>query len=188
MTRSLDHSFNTCREPVQASASRSWRRLTGWTTLLLMLSLTATATEFKELDWLDLLPEHDKQAMLNLPEFDHDSDGVPQDLPAVLQSTDIRKELDKNKVRIAGFVVPVEYDDAGTVTEFFLVPYFGACIHVPPPPPNQIIYVSYKKGLALESITEPYWISGVLKTESKMNEMALSSYTLDAEGVIAYQF
>ena len=55
----------------------------------------------------------------------------------------------------------------GRVTEFFLVPYPGACIHVPPPPPNQIVLVRYPQGLKLTDIYTPLWVSGTLKIESR---------------------
>lgn len=103
-----------------------------------------------------------------------------------LRSTNIRPEYNEKDIRIAGFVVPVEYDDNQTITEFFLVPWFGACIHTPPPPPNQIIYVKYPKGLKLEALYDPFWVEGKLLAEVVENELALSAYTLKAEGVKNY--
>ena len=54
--------------------------------------------------------------------------------------------------RIPGFVVPLKTTEDIRILEFFLVPYYGACIHVPPPPPNQIIHVKYKEGFTLEAL------------------------------------
>jgi uncharacterized protein len=69
-------------------------------------------------------------------------------------------------VRIPGFMVPFE-DGMSGVDEFLLVPYFGACIHTPPPPPNQIVYVKMQGGTRVEiNIWDPVYIEGVLEIES----------------------
>ena len=73
------------------------------------------------------------------------------------------------------------------ILEFFLVPYYGACIHVPPPPPNQIIHVKYKKGFKLEALYDPVWIEGTLKIEKTENDIASSSYSIVAENVSPYE-
>lgn len=104
-----------------------------------------------------------------------------------LVSTRVRPELDNTNIRLAGYIVPIDFDDNDVITSFFLVPYFGACIHVPPPPPNQIIYVRYAKGFTLENLYTPFWISGKLKVETIENDMALASYSLDASQLVEYQ-
>jgi hypothetical protein len=69
-------------------------------------------------------------------------------------------------VRIPGFMVPFE-DGMSGVDEFLLVPYFGACIHTPPPPPNQIVYVKMQGGQRVEiNIWDPVYIEGVLEIQS----------------------
>ena len=83
--------------------------------------------------------------------------------------------------------MPLEYNAEQQLTDFFLVPYFGACIHVPPPPPNQIIYVRIPKGMPLQDIYTPYWVQGALKIETKENDLGVSSYSLDALSVEVYQ-
>lgn len=103
-----------------------------------------------------------------------------------LVSTRVRPEFDNKGIRIAGYIVPLEYDDSMVIRSFFLVPYFGACIHVPPPPPNQIIYVHYPKGLTLDNLYTPFWVSGTLKVETVENEMALASYAMDAQRLEEY--
>lgn len=176
------------------SPQRSLDRLRAFSVFALFLMLIlglvrpASAQNLQELDWLDLLPDTDRQEMENMPELSHEGSGPPSNLPAVLQSAKVRQELDQRKIRIAGYIVPVEFDDNWTVTEFFLVPYFGACIHVPPPPPNQIIHVIYKKGVQLQSITEPYWIAGTLRTLATSNDIASSAYSLAADLIEPYQY
>lgn len=88
-------------------------------------------------------------------------------------------------VRIPGFVVPLEETKAG-MKEFLLVPYFGACIHSPPPPSNQIIHVlarSPAKGLrSMDAV----WISGTLKAARADTSMGVSGYRMDAVLVEPY--
>jgi hypothetical protein len=100
----------------------------------------------------------------------------------------VNKALDGNNVRLPGFIVPLEVSKEGKVTEFFLVPYVGACIHVPPPPPNQIIYVRDENGLALESIWEAYWVTGRLSITNRSTRLGAAAYQLAADKVEIYKF
>lgn len=88
--------------------------------------------------------------------------------------------LDGKAIRLGGYPVPLESDEKGNSTLFFLVPYPGACIHVPPPPPNQLVLVRYPKGIALDDIYAPLWVSGELKVEKISNELADAAYAMDA--------
>lgn len=159
---------------------------------LLLLSSLAHA-ELPETDWLDLMPAEDRQALEDMPEISHDSpegesafygaDGLRQqdkDLPAVMYSAKTVAALDGKAIRLGGYPVPLESDEKGNSTLFFLVPYPGACIHVPPPPPNQLVLVLYPKGIQLENIYAPLWVSGELKVETISNELADAAYAMDA--------
>lgn len=88
--------------------------------------------------------------------------------------TSIVKELDGQLVRMPGYLLPLEVSSA-KVTEFLLVPYVGACIHAPPPPPNQIIYVKAAQDNGYESkkIFEPVWVTGVISAKSMSKELYL---------------
>ena len=111
---------------------------------------------------------------------------VDQQWREVLTATATVADLNNQKVRIAGFIVPLEFDDDLVVTEFFLVPYFGACIHVPPPPPNQLVYVTMEKGIELDAIYDPFLVSGTLTTEGKMNDTGFAAYSMVGERVEDY--
>ena len=63
--------------------------------------------------------------------------------------------LNGQYVKLPGYVVPLESDAGGLLSEFLLVPYYGACIHVPPPPSNQIVYVRLNKPYLLKSMEDP---------------------------------
>ena len=77
-------------------------------------------------------------------------------------------ELDGQMVRIPGYALPLEHIDTG-VKELLLVPYVGACIHVPPPPANQTIYVTLEDTYIAKTLYEPVWITGrmYIKSTSK---------------------
>ena len=77
-------------------------------------------------------------------------------------------ELDGKRVHIGGYVVPLDFD-ATTVKEFLLVPFVGACIHVPPPPANQIIYVKTEKGFEVAGQFDPVTVTGTIKTSDRLH-------------------
>jgi len=80
-------------------------------------------------------------------------------------SRSIQTELDGKTVSIGGYMLPLEY--SGTkVTEFLLVPYLGACIHTPPPPPNQIVHVKSARGIKTKGLYDPVLVTGVLSSEA----------------------
>jgi hypothetical protein len=86
-------------------------------------------------------------------------------------------------------VVPIVIDSKGVISEFFLVPYLGACIHVPPPPPNQLVYVKLSRGgVRIESLDEPFWVTGTLHTASSGTKLVTASYTLDATRMERYTY
>lgn len=76
--------------------------------------------------------------------------------------------------------------DADNVTEFLLVPYFGACIHVPPPPPNQIIHVTFPEGVPYEITYDAVWVEGTVSVERKESELAVVGYQMEAVKVESY--
>jgi len=88
-------------------------------------------------------------------------------------------------IRIPGYMVPLEYRGK-EVTEFLLVPYFGACIHTPPPPANQIVYVKYEQGIHEDQTWDPIYVSGELKSRRSSSEIAEAGYTLLADKVVPY--
>ena len=161
-------------------------------------------SDFRTVEWTDLMPKEDLDALLNPPSYVTDvEDGSFEDqissqiqngitaasgdrYQQALASTRIILEMDGKAIRIPGFIVPLEFDDEQTITQFFLVPFFGACIHVPPPPPNQIIFVNYPQGLKLDALYDPFWISGILKTSLVENDMAIAAYSMQMQSFEVY--
>jgi len=166
-------------------------------TLALLFPILAMAAP-RTVDWLDLLPEEDYQAMLDMPEISHDwGTEAPGDfsnslrspdrnLPEVMYSTRVVGEMDGQHIELGGYPVPLETDEQGRYISFFLVPYPGACIHVPPPPPNQIILVEYPSGLAIRDIYQPLLLTGTLQVAQTSNELADASYRMRADKVVSY--
>lgn len=110
--------------------------------------------------------------------------------PAALQtgSYHVNPKLNGAWVRIPGFVVPLELNPNGTVREFLLAPYFGACIHVPPPPPNQLVYVTMVSGKGPTSMSDAEWVYGRLTAKVQRSELASAAYTLAAYRIEPYQY
>jgi hypothetical protein len=151
---------------------------------------------FETIEWTDLIPPEVLEILLNPPQYvteiedgsveDQISSQMQNSLAAAsddkyqqaLASTEVNADMDGAMIRIPGFIVPLEFDDEEIVTQFFLVPYFGACLHMPPPPPNQIIMVDSPKGIALEELYTPFWISGEISTSIVETDMATSAYSM----------
>ena len=163
------------------------RLLMVMTALLLVFSGSAGASESsKEIDWLELMPAEDLNLLENMPEVSHEGEG-PALLPDEIMTGRVVQDMDGRSGRIPGFVVPLKTTDDMRILEFFLVPYYGACIHVPPPPPNQIIHVKYKEGFTLDALYDPVWIEGTVKIERVENDIASSSYSMVAKEVTPYE-
>jgi hypothetical protein len=84
----------------------------------------------------------------------------------------IDDKMDGRLVRLAGYVLPLEFSDSG-VDEFLLVPYVGACIHVPPPPPNQIVYVRLNHTINADDLYRPVWVTGRISVEATNRDLSL---------------
>ena len=90
--------------------------------------------------------------------------------------------LDGKRVHIGGYVVPLDFD-ATKIKEFLLVPFVGACIHVPAPPGNQIIYVKTEKGFDVHGSFDQVYVTGTLKVAATFTGLADAGYSIEAEKV-----
>ena len=110
--------------------------------------------------------------------------------------TSIVQALNGQLIRIPGYVLPLEM--SGTkVTEFLLVPYVGACIHVPPPPPNQIIYVkvAQNNGYRSDKLYDPVFVTGVISANAQVRDLHLVDgsaginigYSMEASNIEPYR-
>ena len=100
--------------------------------------------------------------------------------------TDTLKKLDGKKVRMPGFVVPLDdADEEGA--EFLLVPYYGACVHTPPPPPNQMAFVTMtnKKPVKL-ALFDAVWMEGTLRITDYDSPYGQVGYTIEGLSMKPY--
>ena len=145
--------------------------------------------EVLEVDWSDLLPQNERaqySATAPPPEHGPLGEGGP---PAVQrQTTTFNEDVADMVIRLPGFVVPIGVPRGGLITEFFLVPYIGACIHVPPPPPNQMVYVQSADGIAADAIHEAYWVTGKIHVESRTTALGTAAYAMAASKVERYEY
>jgi uncharacterized protein len=144
------------------------------------------------LKWEDLVPPGYRadDLMTKYAEQIKDmSDGDPRaqrladELRAKWDSAPVVKALNNKTVKLSGFLVALEGDGAA-VSEFLLVPYFGACIHVPPPPSNQIVLVRMgKKPHKIVRVFDTVAVTGRMRTEQARHELASAAYVIDATKV-----
>ena len=139
---------------------------------ILLVALAATALakgpSYLTLTWDDLMPageweRHDRliEDYFNAPI----QEGSTQDQAIQFGAYNVVSSLDGQKIRLPGFVIPFDFGEGQRISEFLLAPYFGACIHTPPPPPNPIVYVTTEKPVRFDTIWAPIWAEGTLQTK-----------------------
>jgi hypothetical protein len=156
----------------------------------------AASDEVRELVWDDLMPkdwtpfnpweELSESQIQRLTDGSAEEKRLMREYVEAKSSAPVVAALNGQRVRLPGYVVPLDYE--GTeVSEFLLVPYFGACIHVPPPPSNQIVYVKTEKTYVTDGMFTPVWVTGTLTTQAVLNLVGDAGYTLKATQVEPYQ-
>ena len=155
----------------------------------------AAQDDVRELEWEDLMPEDwDPFSALdalmsadvqNLSDDSAQAETLMNAYREAVRSAPVVGALDGWQVRLPGFVVPLDFQEMET-SEFLLVPYYGACIHVPPPPSNQIVYVRTVAGYPLKELFDPVWVTGVIRTQAHLNEVGDAGYTMQATIIEPY--
>ncbi|MDT8908786.1 MULTISPECIES: DUF3299 domain-containing protein [Pseudomonas] len=162
--------------------------------LLLMVALPLWAAEPRDLAWSEMIPAGAPPEVPNMtPLHDLSQMGdalAAESAPAARQdmpNAPVVKELDGQQIRLPGYIVPLEVSEEGRTTDFLLVPYFGACIHVPPPPSNQIVHVKSEVGVKLDELYQPYWVEGPMQVKPSTSELADAGYQMEAEKIYVYE-
>jgi hypothetical protein len=161
--------------------------------LSLLFASPLWAGEPRELTWSEMLPPETVAAPPPAPM--HDLSKLADVLaaesgPAATQESVVApvvKALDGQLIKLPGYIVPLNVTEKGWVTEFLLVPYYGACIHVPPPPPNQIVHVKSDAGVLMDNLYQPFWIEGRLKVETTNTDLAEAGYQMSASNIYPYE-
>ena len=169
-----------------------------------------------ELTWDELMPQGEEQRLEDLYTAYYDEleqkmanaaeaqengdDSGAQDLVAAIVegsandtmeqigTFNVVSELNGKAIRLPGYVVPFDFSADAKYREFLLVPYFGACLHTPPPPPNQIVFVKADPAATIADIYDPVWVEGTLKTGEFNSELADSAYELTLSKVETYDY
>ncbi len=146
----------------------------------------AEARGVTEIGWEDLMPEGEEERLAQMYQSQMSmlyggggvAEGSAADAMVQIGTFNTVKELNGKTIRLPGYTVPFEYGAKAEVAEFLMVPYFGACIHAPPPPPNQTVFVSTDDPILLKDLAQAVWVEGILTTETQESELADAAYTL----------
>ena len=164
--------------------------LASWLSMT-MAQADVDGTTPTKIEWDDLVDKTwQPQALLDkfIEQHQPSREEIYAEIERLNAAAPIEASLNGKVVKMPGYVLPLEYDGTA-VREFLLVPYIGACIHVPPPPPNQVVYAKMgeHKPLKANGMFAPVWVTGKLHTQSTISDMAESSYTMDVYEVIPYK-
>ena len=146
---------------------------------------------YRRLAWEDLVPKDwdplKRYKQLNatdLREGDPRERALIEEMREVWDNAPTLGALDGAHIRLSGYVVPLDPSPSG-LREFLLVPYFGACIHTPPPPANQIVHVRLREP-GIWKTMEPVQVSGTLVSRRRSTSAGMSGYALEADEVRAF--
>ena len=150
----------------------------------------------REIGWEELMPEGEEerlaeiyqQQMAKLYSSAPVEEGSAADAMIQIGTFNTVDELDGLKIRIPGYTVPFEYGADAEISEFLLVPYYGACIHAPPPPPNQTVFVTTQKPIKLRDLAQAVWVEGTLHAERQNSDLADAAYTIRLETIEEYTY
>ncbi|MEP1144786.1 MAG: DUF3299 domain-containing protein [Henriciella sp.] len=150
----------------------------------------------RELGWEELLPEGEEEKLAQLYQQQMSmlysggpiAEGSAGDQMIQIGTFNTVKELNETKVRIPGYTVPFEFGANAEIKEFLLVPYYGACLHAPPPPPNQTVFAMTEEPIKLRDLAQAVWIEGTIFTQTQESELADAAYTIRVDKVEIYEY
>lgn len=144
------------------------------------IGMAQAAAKPAGLDWIDLIPPSARsQQSVVQGSIAHEDAAALQAATDSLGNAPLRNDLDGQEVRIAGYFVPLAFRGP-KVVEFLIVPFAGACIHVPPPPANQIVHVTYKQGVDLARLSVSVYVTGKIAAKPIVTQVATVGYRIDA--------
>lgn len=153
---------------------------------------TPGAEEARLLDWDELMPADFQPGALfegvdlaSLTDDDPKARELMAQLREIWDKAPVVETLNGAQIRLPGFAIPLETDGQST-RQFLLVPYYGACIHVPPPPANQTVWVEAPAGVLIHRVFDAVWVTGRLAVEPVNTGLAKAGYTLVAAKVEPY--
>jgi uncharacterized protein len=152
----------------------------------------SVATIYRQMKWEELIPKGwDSGAVFQGVKLSRLKDSDPkaiellEKMRVLWDEAPVEQSLEGQHIRLPGFVIPLERT-GDQVLEFLLVPYFGACIHSPPPPANQIIHVIMIKPISDMHMMDIIWVSGRMKILRADTSMGISGYQMEGALVEPY--
>jgi hypothetical protein len=149
---------------------------------------------YREIRWEDLMPKGWNPAaafkgidLNRMQDGDPRADELLAKARAEWDKAPVEPSMNGKQIRMPGFVVPLERK-GDLVSEFLLVPYYGACIHVPPPPANQVVHVIPRKPVKGMLTMGAFWISGTISLHSGDSAAGVYGYRLTAEHIEKYDW
>jgi len=175
---------------------------------------SSTSTEAETLIWEDLMPKGEDRLLAELYANFYENqekqfrkqltlsqaakaegnlvsligEGSAQDTMEQIGTYNVVEDLSGAKIRLPGYVVPLDFNASSEYDEFLLVPYFGACLHTPPPPPNQIVFIKSTPATKIANINEPVWVEGNIKTGKFGSDLGNSAYELTLTKLEPYEY
>ena len=150
----------------------------------LFFPISAQAEDYIDLNWEDLLPKNEIAIPNALRGLNEDANApLSSQQPA---SSGVRTDWNGQIVRLPGYVVPIELQGTG-ITAFILVPYIGACVHVPPPPANQLVFVTTETPFESNRLFEPVNVTGMFGVASTSTQLGEIGYSLSADKIELYR-
>ena len=116
------------------------------------------------------------------------SEGSAADQAVQIGTFNTVPELNGTRIRLPGYTVPFEYGANVEITEFLLVPYYGACLHAPPPPPNQTVFVTTETPIRLRDLAQAVWVEGTLYAQIQESDLADAAYTIKMDVIETYEY
>ncbi|PHS24696.1 MAG: hypothetical protein COA83_07590 [Methylophaga sp.] len=164
-------------------------------------SLTKEEVEFEaptEIKWDDLVAEdyqpekiiakYQKQIdKYDAEDYSPEAEAFYNKINAELNNAPVNETIHNQQIKLPGFIAPLTQDN-GVITEFLLVPYFGACIHVPPPPINQTVLIKVAKnnGIKIDDSFGAFWISGQIRIDNKKTDIGEAGYRIENAVIEVY--
>lgn len=150
----------------------------------------------QRIGWEDLMPEGEEERLAQMYQAQMAmlysgagvSEGSAADSAVQIGTFNTVKALNGKKIRIPGYTVPFEYGADAQIKEFLLVPYFGACLHAPPPPPNQTVFVMADTPIKMKDLAQAVWIEGTIYTQTQESDLADAAYTIKLDSIEAYEY
>ena len=159
------------------------------------LAIPAIGSAYKEVEWDELMPEGWRKKVIleltrmrrygSLTDGDPRADEAYARLKKTWDAAPPTKTYIGKPIRIAGYVVPLDAERMQS-SDFLLVPYFGACVHSPPPPANQIILIKPPKGSRFRTM-DAIWVEGILTEGKTSSEVGTSTYVLTVDKITPYR-